>query len=84
VANERLNLPRGFRNGFYYERRLSFYKAIRGLDLTAGHRIETPANLEDAKENTRYVLVGAPGFEPGASCAQGLVARRINNLHHVR
>jgi hypothetical protein len=36
------------RNGFYYESRLSFYKAIRGLDLTTGHGIGTPANLEDA------------------------------------
>jgi hypothetical protein len=29
-------------------------------------------------------LVGAPGFEPGTSCAQGLVARRINKLHETR
>jgi hypothetical protein len=34
--------------GFYYEGRLSFYKSIKGLDLTTGHGMATPANLEDA------------------------------------
>jgi hypothetical protein len=36
------------RNGFYYESRLSFYKGIRGLDLTTGHGTQPPANLDDA------------------------------------
>jgi hypothetical protein len=36
------------RNGHYYESRLSYYKAIRGLDLTTGHANKTPDNLEDA------------------------------------
>lgn len=36
------------RNGSYYESRLSFYKTIRGLDLTTGHATSTPDNLEDA------------------------------------
>jgi len=36
------------RNGLYYESRLSFYKGIRGLDLTTGQGTQTPANLEDA------------------------------------
>jgi hypothetical protein len=31
--------------------------------------------------NSLKDMVGAPGFEPGTSCAQGLVARIINNLH---
>jgi hypothetical protein len=30
--------------------------------------------------NSLKDLVGAPGFEPGASCAQGLNARKINKL----
>ena len=36
------------RDGFFYESRLSFYKALQGLDLTTGHGNKTPDNLEDA------------------------------------
>jgi hypothetical protein len=36
------------REGFFYESRMSFYKSIRGLDLTAGHGTGTPGTLEEA------------------------------------
>jgi hypothetical protein len=36
--------------------------------------------LSDARRFKKRV-VGAPGFGLGASCTQGLVARRINNLY---
>jgi len=36
------------RDGFYYESRMSFYKAIQGLGLTTGHASKTPDNLEEA------------------------------------
>jgi len=36
------------REGFYYESRLSYYRTLRGLDLTTGHGSKTPDNLEDA------------------------------------
>jgi Cytochrome c554 and c-prime len=35
-------------DGSYYESRLSFYKALRGLDITTGHREETPGDVESA------------------------------------
>lgn len=36
------------RNGVFYESRVSYYKAIDGLDLTLGAHNQTPANLEEA------------------------------------
>jgi hypothetical protein len=36
------------RDGIYYESRISYYKAIDGLDLTIGHLPEPPATLSDA------------------------------------
>jgi len=36
------------RNGNWYEARVSFYKAIGGLDLTLGHASIEPHNLEEA------------------------------------
>ena len=36
------------RGGFFYESRMSFYKSIQSLDLTAGHGSKTPDSLEDA------------------------------------
>ena len=35
-------------NGSYYESRLSFYKTLRRLDITTGHRPETPVDLDSA------------------------------------
>jgi hypothetical protein len=35
------------------------------------------------KKIRKILLVGAPGFEPGTSCAQGLSARGINELHRA-
>ena len=35
-------------DGFYYESRMSFYKTIQGLGLTAGHASKIPDNLEEA------------------------------------
>jgi Cytochrome c3 len=34
--------------GQFYESRMSFYKALQGLDLTTGHSGRSPGNLEDA------------------------------------
>src|SRR5580704_15750079 len=34
--------------GQFYESRMSFYKALQGLDLTTGHARQSPRNLEDA------------------------------------
>jgi len=36
------------RRGQWYETRLSYYQAIRGLDLTPGHKPALPRSLEDA------------------------------------
>lgn len=36
------------RNGALYESRLSFYKTLQRLDLTTGHREETPSDLDSA------------------------------------
>src|SRR6185295_9748949 len=36
------------RNGNWYEARVSFFKAIGGLDLTLGHASIEPRNLEEA------------------------------------
>lgn len=36
------------RDGTYYESRLSFYRALQGLDFTTGHPRSSPAYLEDA------------------------------------
>jgi hypothetical protein len=36
------------REGFFYEARMSFYKSIQGLDLTAGHGTATPGTLDEA------------------------------------
>ena len=35
-------------NNMLYETRVSYFEKLRGLDLTIGHRPETPASLEDA------------------------------------
>lgn len=36
------------RDGYYYESRMSFYKALQGLALTTGHGSKTPDTLEEA------------------------------------
>lgn len=36
------------RAGFYYESRMSFFKSLKGLDLTPGHEPGKPASLENA------------------------------------
>lgn len=36
------------RNGAYYESRMSFFTTLQGLDLTPGHSLKTPQNLEQA------------------------------------
>ncbi len=36
------------RNAAFYESRLSFYKMLQGLDITTGHDITTPDDLESA------------------------------------
>jgi hypothetical protein len=35
-------------NGVFYESRLSFYKALQRLDITTGHREETPDEIDSA------------------------------------
>jgi hypothetical protein len=35
-------------DGSFYESRMSFYKALQGLDLTTGHAATSPPTLEDA------------------------------------
>jgi len=53
---------------------------------TPGHTFFKKRNSWFFKGNPRKLLrwmVGARGFEPRTSCAQGLTARRINNLHGI-
>jgi hypothetical protein len=39
-------------NGVFYESRLSFYKALQRLDITTGHRVETPGEIDGALGRT--------------------------------
>src|SRR5208337_2611361 len=61
----------------------SLFRLMRALQTIGIFTQVSPQLMSTLRKFFRR-LVGARGFEPRTSCAQGLIARRTNDLHGTR